>query len=171
MKKNPVSEIVVLSNPHKRRKHHVKRRRNPSFLSGGLVANFVKMLKVAAVGAGGALANDVAFGYVKGYLPAPLTTGYGRAAAKLVSAGLVGFLAGKVLKGKGTEIAAGAATVVLHEQLTALANQFAPALPLGAYEDNSLLGYDSAPAVGAYMGAGAYMNQPAKAGVGDLLPA
>lgn len=164
MKKNPVNEIVVLSNPRGRRKHHVRRRRNPSM--GGIFGGIVPMVKAGAVGAAGALANDVAFGFAKNWLPAALQTGYGRAGAKLGFAAAVAWALNKVMPGKGREFAAGAATVIFHELGTSLLNQAAPSLPLGAYEDN-LLGYDSAPTVGAYMGQGAYMEK--SAAVGDLL--
>lgn len=176
-KKNPVSEIVVLSNPHRRhrRKHHVRRRRNPSI--SGIFSGVVPMLKEGALGAVGGIANDVAFGFAKKFLPDALQSGWGRTGAKLGFAALVGFIAGKVLPGKGRALAVGAATVTLHEAATSLMNSQLPSIPLGAYED-SLLGYDSAsivgPSMGAYMrnGVGAYMARPPQArneGTGDLL--
>lgn len=166
---NPVNEIVVLSNPHRRKRHrtHVRRRRNPSGGLGSIFSGIGPMLKSGAVGAAGALANDIAFGFVKPYLPAVLTSSYGRVGAKLGLAAAVAWTLNKVMPGKGRDFAAGAATVVLHELGTSLLNQAAPSLPLGAYEDN-LLGFDSAPSVGAYMGTGAYM--PAGQKMGDLLP-
>lgn len=172
-KKNPVNEIVVLSNPrhrgHHRRKTHYRRRRNPSL--SGIFGGVVPMLKEGALGAAGALANDVAFGFGKKYLPDALQAGYGRTGAKLGFAVLLGMLLNKVFPGKGRSLAAGAATVTIHEAFVQLANQQLPSLPLGAYEDN-LLGYDSAMPVGtgAYMpGVGAYMPQGARASMGDLL--
>lgn len=165
-KKNPVNEIVVLSNPRHRghrRKTHYRRRRNPSL--SGIFGGVVPMLKEGALGAAGALANDVAFGFGKKFLPEALQAGYGRSGAKLGFAVLLGMLLNRVFPGKGRALAAGAATVVIHEAFVGIANQQLPSLPLGAYEDN-LLGYDSAPPVGAYMGA--YMA-PSAQKVGDLL--
>ena len=185
-----MNEILVLSNPRGRRKHKSKghrrhsarsrTRRNPimgfSFKSG------IDQVKDGALGALGGLANDAAYGYVKGYLPAALQDGYGRIGAKLGLAVVVGLLANKLMPGKGRAIAVGAATVVLHEAGKALINQQAPSIPLGAYEDDALLGYDSASilqpgsssgamaGVGAYMRTGAYMPSAALNGVGDMLP-
>lgn len=185
-----MNEILVLSNPRGRRKHKSKghrrhsgrsrTRRNPimgfSFKSG------LDQVKDGALGAVGGLLNDAAYGYAKGYLPAALQDGYGRIGAKLGLAVIVGILANKLMPGKGRAIAVGAATVVLHEAGKALINQQAPSIPLGAYEDNALLGYDSASilqpgsssgamaGVGAYMRTGAYMPSAALNGVGDMLP-
>lgn len=167
-----MNEVLVLSNP-RRRKHHKGHRRhykrNPMGLNFG---NALGQVKDGALGAVGGLANDLAYGYVKGYLPAPLQDGYGRIGAKLGLAVLVGLAANKLMPGKGRAIAVGAATVVLHEAGKALLNANAPSLPLGAYEDSAALGYEgSAQTVGAYMRTGAYM--PASAGGsamnGDML--
>jgi len=182
-----VNEILVLSNPrHKRKKsgkHHRRSyRRNP--VMGFNVSNAIGQVKDGALGAVGGLLNDAAYGYAKGYLPAALQDGYGRIGAKLGLAVIVGILANKFMPGKGRAIAVGAATVVLHEAGKALINQNAPAIPLGAYEDNALLGYDSAQllqpgsssgamagGVGAYMRTGAYMPSAALNGLGgDMLP-
>lgn len=170
-RKNPVSEIVVLSNPRGRRRkrsrgYHVRRRRNP--IGGAFLGNCMTTLKEGAIGAGGALANDAVFGFAKKFLPDALTTGYGRTGVKLGLACVTGFLANMIFRGSGRAVAAGAATVVLHEVGTQLINQAAPMIPLGAYEDVNLLGMDSAETVGAYMGAGAYMQK--QGAVGDLLP-
>jgi hypothetical protein len=172
-KKNPVSEIVVLSNPrhrgHKRRRHHVRHRRNPS--GGSMFSTLKNMLVEGAVGAAGAVANDVAFGYAKKFLPESLQSGIARTGVKLGFAALTGMLVGKIFAGKGKAVAVGAATVTIHEFLAAQVNANLPSVPMGAYEDN-LLGYDSAETMGAYMRpgsqVGAYMQRGA--GVGDLLP-
>ena len=169
-KSNP-GEILVLSNPRRhggRRKHAARRRRNPSGFGGGLVGSAISIVKAGAIGAAGALANDVAYGFGKKFLPDALQSGWGRTGTKLASAVVLGMALNKLFPGKGRELAAGAATVTLHEAFSGLANQMAPALPLGAYEDN-LLGFDEGDRVGAYMQSaqrvGAYM--PA-AGVGDI---
>ncbi len=174
-----MSEILLVSgNPSRRRKHkarkrrgarahrrsrrtrHVARRRrggarsirrvrarrNPVSLS---VGGALGTIKSGAMGAVGALANDLALGYGRSYLPAMLQTGYGLMAVKLGSAVLVGFAADKVLKGKGKDLAVGAATVALHDAFKAQLAQMAPNLPLGDYIDfagnpsnPSLLGYN-----------------------------
>lgn len=125
------------------RVRRVRARRNPIALSaGGVLGN----VKDGAIGAVGGVANDLAFGYVKPYLPAMLQTGFGAAAAKLLTAVGVGFVGNKVAAGRGKAFAVGATTVVLHEVAKAQLAQMAPNLPLGAYVDNggsmSLLGYD-----------------------------
>ena len=66
-------------------------------------------------------------------LPAQLQTGYGLTATKILGAILIGMAGGYVLKGKGGDLAKGAMTVVLHDELKALvATQF-PTVPLGEY--------------------------------------
>jgi len=171
-----MSEVLVLSNPRHRKGHRGHRRhfrRNPIGLNFG---NVLGQVKDGALGAVGGLLNDVAYGYSKGMLPAALQDGYGRIGAKLGFAVLVGILANKVMPGKGRAIAVGAATVTLHELGKTLLNANAPALPLGAYEDNALLGWQSGSMVpgtqtGAYMPTGAYMNRSLN-GVAsdDMLP-
>lgn len=170
-----MSEVLVLSNPRGRRKHHKghrRARRNP--IMGLSASSAIDQVKDGALGAVGGLLNDAVYGYGKGYLPVALQDGYGRIGAKLGLAVVVGLLANKFMPGKGRAIAVGAATVVLHEAGKALINQQAPSIPLGAYEDNGLLGWDSAQPVsgtGAYMPTGAYMRQPAGASLngGDFL--
>lgn len=151
-------EVIVLSNPH----GHGR----------GLLASALHTLKDGAVGAAGALAVDIGYGYVKGYLPAPLQAGYGRTASKLALAVLGGLVTDKIFRGRGKQVAVGSATVTIHEALKDLSNQFAPALPVGSYED--VAGYDSAQIVdnrtGAYMQTGAYMREKTAALNGDMLP-
>jgi hypothetical protein len=147
-RKNPVNEIVVLSNP-RRRKSHVRRRRNPS--GGSLVNSAIGVIKSGAVGAVGGLANDAAYGFAKKFLPEALHSGFGRTATKLGFATLLGIVARKVAPNYARDIATGAATVVLHELGKELLNANAPGIPLGDFEDNELLGYSGAQTVGAYM--------------------
>lgn len=180
MKKNPVNEILVLSNPHKRghRKHYKKSHRRHSYrrnpVMGISMHGVMSTVQDGALGAAGGLLNDAAYGYLKGMLPAPLQDGYGRIGAKLGLAVVVGMVANMAFKGKGRAIAVGAATVVLHELGKTLLNQNVPAIPLGAYEDNALLGVDSSASIlqngtGSYMRTGSYMNQGASLN-GDMLP-
>lgn len=131
----------------RRRNFRVRRvrgfRRNPVSLSvGGILGN----LKAGAMGAVGGVANDLVYGYAKGYLPAQLQSGLGRSGAKLLTAALLGWGANKVLKGKGRDLAVGATTVVLHELAKEQLAAMAPNLPLGEYmfdqSNASLLGYN-----------------------------
>ena len=178
-----MSEVLVLSNPRHRRRHHKghrrARRHNP--IMGLSLKSGIDQVKDGALGAVGGLINDAAYGYIKGYVPAVLQDGYGRIGAKLALAVLVGVAANKLMPGKGRAIAVGAATVVLHEAGKALINAQAPSIPLGAYEDNGLLGFEQGSAmtvtgsgqVGAYMRQpmGAYMPQSsAMNGDTDFLP-
>lgn len=172
MKKNPVNELVVLSNPRRRRSHSRKSyRRNPSMR--GVFGSVLPIVKEGAIGAAGGIANDALYGFAKKWLPESMQTGLARTATKLGFAVALGVIANKVGLGVGKAAAVGAATVTIHEALTGLVNQQLPSLPLGAYEDN-LLGFDS---VGAYMASpaqsaqkvGAYMNGYS-GGAPDLLP-
>lgn len=187
-----MNELVILSNPRRRRKHKAKHRRrhqarrrshsrgrrrvsvrarrNPIF-SGGIFASAMRTIKEGALGAVGALASDALYGYTKGFLPVQLQAGYGRTGVKLAYAVLLGIAAGKMKSGLATPVAVGAATVTLHEMLAGLANSLAPSVPLGAYEDTAMLGYDSAQPLSAYMPGsqvGAYMKTPGA--MSDLLP-
>ena len=163
-----MNEVLVLSNPRGRKKKF-HRRRNP--IGGSLMNSAIDTVKNGALGAVGGLANDVVYGYAKGFLPAPLQAGYGRTGVKLATAVLLGIATDKVFRGRGKAVAVGAATVTLHEALRDLANQAAPNIPVGAYEDAASLGYDgSAQRVGSYMQQGAYMRAPAAQSMGDLLP-
>lgn len=126
------------------RVRRVRARRNPVALSvGGVLGN----VKAGAIGAVGGIANDIAFGYIKGYLPAMAQSGIGASVAKLLSAVGVGWLGDKAMRGKGRDFAVGAATVVLHELGKSQLASMVPSLPLGEYMfDNpsnpSLLGYN-----------------------------
>jgi hypothetical protein len=142
----------VKRNPSRRR-HHVARvsrrryRHNPSFGGGlsGVTRSFMPTLKAGALGAVGALANDLAYGYTKGYLPAVLTTGNVAIATRAVYAVLSAMLLGStVFKGKGRDLGVGAMTVVLHDAGKAVLVGMLPAAPLngmGAY-------YGAGPSVG-----------------------
>lgn len=116
-----------------------RRRRNPSFrsITSGFTSGLVPTLKSGAIGAVGGLANDALYGFAKPYLPAFAQTGFGRSAAKILSAILVGMAANMVMRGRGRDFAVGAATVVLHEAAKERLVGMFPALPLGEYD----LGY------------------------------
>ncbi len=93
-----------------RRVRRVARRRNPV----GFVGDFVGQLVPSAVGAGGALALDVALGLLP--LPDALKTGPMRPVARVAGAVALGMVAGMVTsKRVGNQVAAGALTVVLYD--------------------------------------------------------
>lgn len=128
---------AVRSNPHRRRRRsivvHRRRRRNPSLRLSSLTGSIVPTIKAGVVGALGALGLDVLTGYAAPKLPAQLQSGYGLTATKILGAILVGMVGGYALKGRGGDLAKGAMTVVLHDELKALvATQF-PTIPLGEY--------------------------------------
>lgn len=137
-KKNPI---------HRRHSVRVTRRRyhkNPSFggLSiGGVTRSFVPTVKAGAIGAVGALLNDVAYGYTKGYLPTMMTTGNAAIATRALYAVVTGMLGNMILRGKGRDLSVGAMTVVIHDAGKAVLSGMLPSLPLGEY-------LSSGPAVG-----------------------
>jgi len=153
-----MSEILLLSNPSKRhrRKHKAKRktarrasrrvsrkrsrhviraRRNP--IGGGIVGGLMPAVKGGFVGAGGALLNDLAFGYGGKFLPASMQSGLAKSAVKVVSGVVIGALAGKLLRGRGAQLALGAVTVEMHSALKSQIGAMLPSLPLGEYMGNS----------------------------------
>lgn len=190
-----MNEILLLSNPGKRRKKkksHARRRtakkasrksyrrkshrasrsrvsyrRNPSVRN--VTGMVVPTVKAGFFGALGGLGNDLLYGYGKQYLPAMLQSGVGRHATKILTAVLVGVAGNFVLKGRGQALANGAATVAIHEALKEQLASFAPSLPLGAMDEApGLLGMDPGSpveGVGEYMQTGEYMQEGV--GVGD----
>jgi hypothetical protein len=139
------------------RRRHVSRRRrsNPRFSLGGIT----HQLLPAAYGAGGAIALDIALGYIP--LPAMLATGYPKHAVRIVGALGIGWLAGKFLKGKAQAIGQGALTVAVYGLLKDVLVQFAPSVKgLGDYEEILVDGYmDPAARVGSFNeGVGAYLQ-------------
>jgi hypothetical protein len=158
-------------NPRRRRSRRSitrsfrRRRRNPSF-RGGLSSvknSVVPTLKAGFTGALGALGLDLLWGYGKTYLPASIAgSAIAQYAAKLAGAILVGMAANKLpipfVRGKGRDLAVGAATVVLHDALKAQLQASFPTLQLGEY-----LTY--APAVGSMRRAGALLDT----GMGEYL--
>jgi hypothetical protein len=143
-------------NPRHRRRHH-----NPRLSIAGITSQVVN----GAFGAAGALAVDVALGYIP--LPAMLKTGYGKHATRIAGALGVGFLASKVAKGRAQAIGSGAMAIAVYGLLKDVVVQFAPNIKgLGDYEEvvvNPGVGeyFDNASPLSAYLedqGVGAYMN-------------
>lgn len=159
-----------LSNPHRRSRRSLtrsvrRRRRNPSFRGGlsSVQRTAVPMLKAGLIGATGALGLDLLWGYTSKYLPATIAgSPLAQYAAKLLGAVLVGMIGDRVplpmLRGKGRELATGAATVVLHDAMKAQFQATFPTVQLGEY-----LTY--APSVGVYPRAGQLLST----GMGEYL--
>lgn len=143
-----------------RRRHHThhRRRHNP-VRSRGLMGFVEAKLLPAAVGATGAVVNDVSYNLLLGLLPAntvttQLTTGPLRHAGKAFSALSLTWLAAMFLHPKtADELGAGALTVVGYNIAKDVVGKFAPHLPLGCYD-------------GAGGGMGAYVDGYASPGAG-----
>lgn len=173
-----MSEILLV-NPRHRRKHKAKHRRarahrgarsvkryrrNPSLR--GITGSVMPTLKAGLIGGAGAIGNDILFGQLAKYLPVMFTTGLARHATKLASAVLVGSLGGMLLKGKGAQLAAGAAAVAVRDAAREQLVVAFPLLPLGDY-DPEMLGFeDNAQHVGEYMPTGDF----AQVGLGEYMP-
>lgn len=114
-----------------------RRRRNPRFglpSAGGVMKHTIMP---AAIGAGGALALDVAYGYASPYLPAFFQNRWATLAVKIVGALGIGMVAGRVLGREQGRIATlGAATVVVYGAAkTALAQAMPTVKGLSGYAD------------------------------------
>lgn len=131
---------VVAAAPrrHRRRRHaavsvrRLRRKSNPSFR--GMSASVMPTLKAGAIGATGALGLDLLWGYGSQYLPASVASSpLAQYAVKLAGALAVGVIGNKVLRGRGRDMAVGAATVVLHDALKAQIKASFPTVQLGEY--------------------------------------
>lgn len=159
---------VVAVNPRRRRRSRRaltvgfrRRRRNPSMRAslGSIQNSVVPLLKAGGMGAAGAIGLDLLWGYGKGMLPATIAgSPIAQYGAKLLGAILVGIAGDMVFKGKGKELATGAATVVLHDAMKAQLQTSFPTLQLGEY-----LTY--APTVGSARQAGRLLST----GMGEYL--
>jgi hypothetical protein len=154
----------------RRRRSRVKAvrryKRNPSgrsFSLSSIGGAIVPTIKSGALGAVGAIANDAFLGQVGRFLPAVLQSGYARHGVKLVSAVVVGALGNLALKGKGSALAVGAATVAMHGLIRETINaNFPSATPfLGDFDD--LGAYSPGLIVDGSAGMGEYIP-----GVGDM---
>lgn len=155
----------VYLNPRRRRSRRAltrsvrRRRRNPSLR--GITGSVMPTLKSGFVGATGAIGLDLAWGYTSRFMPAALAgSPLAQYGAKLIGAILVGMIGNKLpfLRGRGRDLANGAATVVLHDAMKAQLQSSFPALQLGEY-----LTY--APAVGHMRRAGPLLST----GMGEYL--
>ena len=149
------------------RRHRYRRHRNPSMSMGGIKGSIMPTVKEGFTGAIGALGLDVLWGFAAGNatIGAYVSNQYVGFAAKLLGAVLVGAVGGKVMRGKGRELAVGAATVAEHDFLKSLLQTMAPSIfgaggsvPLGAYLSGSapIVGTTSVPQT--YLPFGAYLS-------------
>lgn len=119
------SRRVVHANPIFRRRRHVRRvRRNPIVL-GGMFRGVVPAMMNAAAGAGGAILNDVAYGFASMVLPAAAVSPISQSgglnpfyyAGKTASALALGVV-GKMLVGRhAVPMMEGALTVTFHDAM------------------------------------------------------
>lgn len=124
--------VVVVANPHRRRG---KSRRGGLSIMRNPVGGVKTALMDAAYGAGGAVAMDLAMGFLP--LPTSLQSGPLNYAAKGAIAIGLGMAAEKFLgSARGSKIADGALTVVMYEAAKAGIAEFAPtvAAKMGALE-------------------------------------
>jgi hypothetical protein len=169
VRRNPVKRAVARRSPSKaRRVSRRKYRRNPIKIGGrGMLKRTINQQVMPAVTqAGGALAVDLGYGYLSGYLPAMLTTGMARHATKGVMAVLLSTIAANFVKSStANAMAVGALTVTIHDAAKEVLATAAPQLPLGYYNPGyvqSLSYYPSTTLPGA--GLGEYMNTGMNAG-------
>jgi hypothetical protein len=125
-----------------RRKKATRRRRRRNPVRGGVQGQVM----TALTGASGALALDVALGYLP--IPANLKAGIVGTAVKAglaIGIGVLGKNAKLVRPATAAKLADGALTVVLHNELKRQVANFLPAVQLGEYLDagynNNGMGY------------------------------
>jgi hypothetical protein len=153
-RRNPIAASAV---------HRVTRRtrrarsRNPIGMTG-----IMSGITDAAIGAGGALAVDMAFNYLP--LPANMKTGMVGVAAKAATAIALGTVGRKVLGRTAGKMAAGALTVIAYDALKG----FVP----GAASPVAGLGYFNPGLPAGYLpqqGMGEYINSSNMAGVSEYI--
>ena len=165
------TSVAVKVNPRRRRRSYSvarrsKRRRNPSLR--GITGTIVPTIKAGVIGASGAIGLDLLIGFLASKLPTQLQTGYGLTATKIAGAIGIGMLGGMVMRGRGADLAKGAMTVVLHDELKKVLQAQFPTLQLGEY-------FSAGPVVGygynsqglldtGFSGVGEYMSAEAVSG-------
>jgi hypothetical protein len=106
------------------------------------------VLKDGFIAAGGALMLDAAWGYINPKLPTTIASSpYLQFAVKCLAAIGVGFIGGKVLKGKARDLAVGGVTVAAHDMLKGLLQSSMPTV-FGSGGSLALSGYGH---MGAYL--------------------
>lgn len=152
-------------NPRRKsyRRHRTRARsRNPFSTSS------IKNAAVpAAIGAAGALAMSIGYGYLSTYLPASLQTSWGAVAVKAAAAIGIGFLVSKFMsRSDGQAATVGGLTVVAVGAITPLISSAVPSLPglSGLRGLNDYVPYRRP-------GVGAYMRKPGMGRLGFYSPA
>ena len=135
-KSRSASRLRAVSNPapkkrrrRGRRSFTVYARRNPISVPKNLVDG---QIMPAAIGAAGALVNDIALGFLVSKLPASLQSGYLLYGVKAASAIGLGMLAENVLsKSMARQGAQGALTCIFHDIARAGFQRAVPSIQLG----------------------------------------
>lgn len=124
-----------------RRRHHYHHNPTVSNISGSVMPT----LKGGLIGAVGGLGSDVVYGLLCNSVSAVPTFAANPAVAtagKLATSILIGIVGNMVMRGKGGELAVGAATCAIHDFAKSQLQAAMPTLPLGDY-------LTAAPTVGA----------------------
>jgi hypothetical protein len=181
VKRNPTKRRArrsspVASAPRRSPSRRSTSRVRASFAGSG--ASAMTLVKAGAIGAGGALAVDVAQGFVNGFLPVSMatklnadgTTNYLNYAVKgALAVGLAHFGKRFLPGGVAAQMATGSMTVMAYELMRPLAASMLPAsMPLGWYNPATTYKVGSVPGVSGQIGnyqnvaglrsAGAYMR-------------
>lgn len=127
---------------YRRKGVRAKRRGLSGFAGNPSPRNLINGLVMpAATAAAGALAVDVAYGFLP--VPDSIKSGPLRYVAKGAGAVLMGVLVGKVNRKLGDAVAMGGLTVTLHSAMRDMLARFAPGVALGAYaSDMAAIGWD-----------------------------
>lgn len=131
----PVAVRRRKRNPSARRHRRVRARRHYRRNPIGLNLRGVQgQVMDAAVGAGGALALDIALGYLP--IPENLRTGAAAPLIKGIVAIALGMVASKVIKSStATKMTQGALTVMLHGIFRETAGRYMPTVQMGDWND------------------------------------
>lgn len=134
----------VMANPRRRSRRHVvvhsrrRHRRNP--IMGGGMRNMGGLFRSAALGATGAIVNDIAYGFATPFLPAALVApaaagspNYVYTLGKSGMAILLGMVLRKVpgVGSRAVHMTEGALTVTFHDLLKQMITSFGIAVPMG----------------------------------------
>jgi hypothetical protein len=158
-----MAQLMLVSNPSKRRKSASKKtasrrrksakrktssrrssrsltfKRNPIRARSLMNRVLDQQLMPAAKQAAGALAVDVAFGYLGSFIPAQLSTGALRHVTKAAGAIVLSAIAANFVKSStANEMAKGALTVTLHDAAKEMIAASVPGVPLGFYASGVL---------------------------------
>lgn len=138
------------SNPHRRhRRHHGRRinphrrrRSNPMSLNG-VLGQVKPVVKEGFIQAAGAIGLDAVWGQINSRLPAQIQgSPYLQFAVKCLAAVGVGWLGGKVFRGRARDFAVGGVTVAAHDLLKSTLQSNMPSV-FGAGGSLALSGYGS----------------------------